>query len=182
VAPPRSFSVEISETADGGELELFEGRHVPVAELNAAFKLKLRPSVVEISGQASVDNAWVALSFGLVNQNDEVCLETDGEASYYHGVEGGESWSEGSNSFSEYVRVDQPGTYRLLVFGASGSGETADAAGGPPVRIELREGAMLSRYFLAMFVLALLYPLKEFVRRRNHEKRRIPTEDDDDDD
>ncbi|MFH1809410.1 MAG: DUF4178 domain-containing protein [Pseudomonadota bacterium] len=252
VAPPRSYSVEISETADGGEREMFEGRHVPVSELNAGFKtrlregsgvaaaqpfvrtgtqtalmwlgalfavvnlgllgvsftksgrvvakvqlgaeqyrsewmsepfqLKLKPSVLEISGRASVDNAWVALNFGLVNQNDEVCLETDGEASYYHGVEGGESWSEGSNSFSEYVRVDKPGTYRLLVFGTAGQGETPESAGGPSVTLVLREGVMLSRYFLIMLVLAAVYPLKEIVRRRSHDKRRIPVEDDDDDD
>lgn len=252
VAPPRTYAVEISETADGGEREMFEGRHLPVHELNRAFQLKVReasgvaaaqpfersatqtalmwvgalfamlnlgllgysctssgrlvmradisaeqyrgewlsdpfqlkrrPSLLEISGHASVDNAWVALNVGLVNQNEEVCLETDGEASYYHGVEGGESWSEGSTSFSEVVRVDTPGTYRLLVYGAAGSGETADATGGPPVRITLREGVVLSRYFLLMFVLALLYPLKEFVRKRSHEKRRIPVEDDDDDD
>lgn len=156
--------------------EQYRGEHT-----SEPFAITKKPSVVEISGSAPLNNAWVSLDFGLVNASDEVCFESSDDASYYSGYEGGESWSEGSQSFSQHVRVDQPGTYRLIVFGAAGTGETADSAGGPPVTVEVREGITLSRYFLLMFILAVLYPLKEIARQYTFEAGRFPKDDDDDD-
>ena len=146
------------------------------------FKIRYKPAVLKISGSAPVSNSWVAVDIGLVNAKDEVCLETDGDASYYSGVEGGESWSEGSRSFSRYVRVDKPGDYRVLVYGAAGTGENPDSAGGPPLTLRVKEGVMPSKFFLWMLILAALYPAKEIIRKSSFEKRRFPSDDDDDDD
>jgi len=252
VAPPKYYCAERSQSGDSSEIEFFEGRYVPVDEMEKAtgkkltrslgvaaaqpfirsrvqtalmwigilftlincglcgmaatrggrvvlreqfssqqyraeglsqpFQIRYKPAVVAIKSQADVNNSWVSVQFGIVNANDEVLFDTDDEVSYYQGVEGGESWSEGSNTSTKYIRIDNPGWYKLLVYGQAGIGESPEAAGGPNISVELREGVMSTSYFWWMIVLCALYPLKEILRKYAHEKRRIPADDDDDDD
>ncbi|MBN2359847.1 MAG: DUF4178 domain-containing protein [Deltaproteobacteria bacterium] len=162
--------------------EQFSAEQYRAEALSQPFQIRFRPSVVAIRSRAPVDNAWVSTQLGIVNANDEVLFDTEDDVSYYHGVEGGESWSEGSQSSTRYIRIDQPGWYRLLVYGQAGTGEAPAASGGPTLAIEVSEGVMPGRYFWWMIVLSALYPLKEILRKYSHEKRRIPSDDDDDDD
>jgi hypothetical protein len=144
--------------------------------LGEPFAVAGRPAVLRIDTNASVDNSWVAVEIGLVNSKDEVCLEAEADVSFYSGVEGGERWSEGSRSSSQLVRVDEPGTYRLLVFGAAGTGEQASARGGESLTITVRQGAMPARWFLIMLLLSIIYPFKEISRKVNFERTRYDVE------
>ncbi len=131
---------------------------------------------------APLQNSWLALDVGLVDSKDNVVEEVSGDISYYSGVEGGESWSEGNRSTTSYSKSPKPGTYRLIFKATAGSNRATP--GGEPLTITITQGAILSRYFLAMFIFALLFPLYEFTRKVLFEKRRWGpvTEDDDDDD
>lgn len=252
VAPPKSFSAELSKGQGSQELEFFAGTYVPIEAMRKAFKDKKfplalgvgmaqpfirtagqkavmliglvfglinfgllmttcgggqrifntsltaeqyrgewlsepfnitdKPAILHISGNANVNQSWLALQIGLVNAQDEVCLQTEEDVSYYHGYEGGEHWSEGSRTFSKLVRVDEPGAYRLLVMGAAASGNNAndDPRVTPTLNLSVQQGLRLSRYYILMMLLAFFYPIKEYLRRHSHEKRRFPADDDDD--
>lgn len=150
--------------------------------LSEPFQIKRKPSVVRISGRANISQAWMSIQMGLVNANDEMCLETDAEPSYYSGRSGGESWSEGSTKFSKLIRVDKPGNYRLLVYAsaARGNANADDKLYQPKLFIEVEEGLALQRYYLWMLFFSLLYPIKERLRKYSFEQKRIPVESDDD--
>ena len=130
-----------------------------------------------------LSNSWIALNVALVNSKMEVVEELEGDISYYHGVEGGESWTEGSTSNITYYKSPKPGSYRLLFKASCGSGNVGPCRG-ERLTVRVRQGVVLSRYFLAAFIISLLFPLFEIMRKRMFETRRWAEviEDDDDDD
>lgn len=68
---------------------------------------------LRISARAEVDNTWVDIQGDVINN---VTNESQGFAipiEYYHGVDGGESWSEGSKSRNDYLSAMPAGEYIL---------------------------------------------------------------------
>ena len=97
----------------------------------------------------------------LVDQEDKAVVEFSAQVSYYFGRQGGESWTEGSQDDESVFRVEQPGTYRLLIQGESGYGESAGPPGrGPPLRVEVRQNCGLARWH---FLLAGLFGLAALI-------------------
>ena len=81
------------------------------ARLSKEFALPEGARRLEISHAAQVRNNWLALHLTLVNKNTGEAWVADREISYYEGVDGGESWSEGSKN-DDFVFTDlPPGTY-----------------------------------------------------------------------
>lgn len=76
---------------------------------------------------ADLDNAWMSVNVALVQDDDIVVHVTDSDLSYYHGVEGGESWSEGSRDADILLGGVQPGPYRLHLGAVSNTGESESA-------------------------------------------------------
>ncbi len=74
-----------------------------------------RPAPLEVAVSTDLDNAWAFFSFALVNEETGRRLEFAREISRYSGVEGGESWSEGSSSDEVRLPAVPAGRYRLLV-------------------------------------------------------------------
>lgn len=130
-----------------------------------------RGEVMELAVNAPLNNSWIALSVALINQQQMVVSESGAEISYYHGVEGGESWSEGSNSSSSYFKAPPPGNYWLLIKGESGSGTTGPALG-EQLSVKLYQGGMLSRYYLIGFVVLLGVAALLIYQRIRFEKTR----------
>ena len=64
---------------------------------------------------SDIDNSWLNVSVALVNEqtNEEVYADKDVE--YYHGYEGGESWSEGDRRETLQLCGVAKGRYHLLV-------------------------------------------------------------------
>ena len=130
-----------------------------------------------------LNNSWMSLQAALVDSEMKVVEELEGDISYYHGVEGGESWSEGDRRSTRYFRAPKAGSYQLLLKVSCGSGNRGPCRG-ERLRVSIRQGEVLTRYFLGGFVICLLFPLFEIFRRHGFEKRRwaAVVEDDDDDD
>jgi hypothetical protein len=74
-----------------------------------------RPAALQVEVDTDLDNAWAFFSFALVNEETGKRLEFGREVSRYHGVEGGESWSEGSSSDEVRLPSVPPGRYQLLI-------------------------------------------------------------------
>jgi hypothetical protein len=135
---------------------------------------------------APLNDSWLALDVALLDVDKSIVVgEADGEISYYSGVEGGESWSEGNRSTTNYFRAPPPGTYKLILKASSGSGISGGARG-EPLSIRLYQGGAVTRYFLAAFIITFLVPFFIIARKFLFEKQRwapvVGGDDDDDED
>jgi hypothetical protein len=155
----------------------------PAADVNNVyvgqpFTLSGRSSAVEIDLQSDVSNTSAAFDVSLVNEQTGEAREVGAEAGYYHGVEGGESWSEGSQSTSVRLGGVPGGTYRLVVApsGDQPFGWSAKVTRDPP------SGSL----FLAALLLLLIPPAWAGIMAASFEHQRwmesdYPPETGDDD-
>jgi len=127
-----------------------------------------------------LDNAWAWFDIQVLNQGVPL-FSMNKQVSYYSGYEGGEHWSEGSRSASAYFKVPQAGQYELNVFGEGGTGETGAVAQPRNLAVTVREGIIVSRYFIITSVLLLLSLVALPLSRGHFEAKRWGDYEDDDD-
>ncbi|MEM6796296.1 MAG: DUF4178 domain-containing protein [Acidobacteriota bacterium] len=111
--------------------------------LSMPFEVESGGRVLRIDLRAPLQNAWMSIQYAVVKADGAEPLAihvSDEDLSYYSGREGGESWSEGTRKKSQFVKVDEPGTYRLLVQARSGSGQTSEVSE-HPLRVRVISGA-----------------------------------------
>jgi hypothetical protein len=154
--------------------------------LSEPFEIPAGSHICKLAAAAdSVNNSWVALSVAVLDEEENVLLDAEATVQYFHGVEGGESWSEGSRRDYTLFRLTGPKQYRLNVFGSAGvwskSGGDRETSTGAPVELTLYRGVLPARYFFCAAVLAFIFPIWEFGRQGLFEARRWASEDDDDD-
>jgi ribosomal protein S27E len=150
------------------------------------FKLPDGARRLEIAHDTDLNNNWVALNLTLVNKDNGTSWQVNRELSRYEGVDGGESWSEGSRD-DEIVFTDlPPGTYVLA--------EEAELdAAGRPVSGELRVNRAGPRWstLFVLLVGLMLFPIITRWRQYSFEVDRwaesdhpmvSASSDDDDDD
>ena len=76
------------------------------------FELKARQNI-KITATANVDNSWLEVEGDLINQATDESQGFSIPVEYYHGVEDGESWSEGNQSPGVRVSSVPGGNYIL---------------------------------------------------------------------
>lgn len=129
------------------------------------------PTTLEITGYSGVDNTWVYLPILLVGpmEQGEEARALELEISYYHGVSGGESWSEGSQSNSLLIGGLPNGRYVFQV--DKGQTDTQRPYRGP-VTLTAEQDVRLYRYPCCSFLLLLALPVLVFVKSRIFEGQR----------
>jgi hypothetical protein len=122
---------------------------------------------IEIGFNAALDNNWAYAVASLVNVTSGDLVTIDASMERYSGVEGGESWSEGSSTDREVIGPMPAGQYVLRLETQQGG-----AVGDVPMTVRVRQGIFRFRYLLlAMGVLGI--PFLIFgVWSYSHEKRR----------
>lgn len=85
------------------------------AWVSEPFEVQGRTSNLHLKSAADVDNNWAYLSFALLDLDRGTSREFGRELSYYHGYDGGESWSEGSPRDSVFLGSVPSGKYALRV-------------------------------------------------------------------
>ena len=117
---------------------------------------------------APVNNNWIALEGALVSETTGVAELFLVESSYYHGVDGGESWNEGGQGQTVFLSAVPAGTY-VLRLAPQWDGKV------PPVRtvdVQLRQGVMRWLYPGLALLAILLVPLLMVFRMAAFEGRR----------
>jgi Zn finger protein HypA/HybF involved in hydrogenase expression len=76
------------------------------------FELRGRRNI-EVTARANVDNSWIFVEGDLVEQATQHVQPFPLEVAYYHGVDEGEAWNEGSKEATTYLSAQPAGTYTL---------------------------------------------------------------------
>jgi hypothetical protein len=115
-----------------------------------------------------VNNDWIELEGALVSETTGVAELFLVASSYYHGVDGGESWTEGGQTDTVFLSAVPPGSY-VLRLAPQWNGKV------PPVRsidVVLRQGVMrwlypgLALLAILLVPLVMLFPMLAFEGRR----------------
>ncbi|MFY7731875.1 MAG: hypothetical protein ACOVSR_00230, partial [Bacteroidia bacterium] len=79
------------------------------------------PTALQFDIVSNVDNNWFGVTIELINHNTGDRFEVDKTVEFYSGVDGGESWSEGSKSESLFMSQVPAGTYHINLYPEWGS-------------------------------------------------------------
>ncbi len=120
-----------------------------------------------------MNNSWAYAEVLLVDAETEEALALGLEVSYYSGVDGGESWSEGSLSKRQVVGGVKGGKYVLQVNPQiEKTGDPADS-----LQLTIKRDVPLLRYIFLPPLFILAFPLVNLIRRAAFETKRWATSD-----
>ncbi|MBK8724968.1 MAG: DUF4178 domain-containing protein [Holophagaceae bacterium] len=131
-------------------------------------EVKERGKNLAVTLASTVDNGWIGLEGALVSEQTGAVEQFEIQSSYYHGVDDGESWSEGSRRDTVYLSSLPPGAYMLRL-------SPAWEGPVPPVReftLELRSGVMRWLYIWIAFFAIVIGPLLKLFQSMGFEGRR----------
>lgn len=122
---------------------------------------------IRVTLGTSVNNSWVALDGDFYDTKTGLVQPFALSAEYYSGVEGGESWSEGSRTVDAHLSALPTGTYGLrLAF--------QRAPEGPPIHVSVKVEQGVRRWTsLLLSLLAIsIIPIGQLIHRWSFEARR----------
>ncbi|MDX1960864.1 MAG: DUF4178 domain-containing protein [Leptospiraceae bacterium] len=79
------------------------------------FKIREGNKALDIDIYAPLRNSWIEIGIDLVNDKTGETFEVDGDMEFYSGIDGGESWSEGSMSTTLTLSSIPEGDYHLNI-------------------------------------------------------------------
>jgi hypothetical protein len=132
-------------------------------------------SAVHVASHADVSQNWLYLAIALVNQDTNESYDFSEMLSYYSGVDGGESWSEGSPKQGTTVHRVPPGKYYIRIDPEreKEAGESASLAARPiEYNVEVYQGSTNIGLFFIVLLLLLPPPIFAWWRYRNFETQR----------
>jgi len=130
------------------------------------FELKGRRNI-EIIGESPVDNTWVYLEGDLINDETGVVQSFPIDISYYHGVEDGESWTEGTQNDAAYTSSMPAGRYILRLEGQwERWGQPAT------VNVKIEQNVIHGFNLIAALVIVSILPVLMLIYQINFERRR----------
>ena len=145
------------------------------------FQIRYPDRLVGLELHSSLSNAWAWFEVE-IHRDDKPIFSLGKEISYYSGYSGGEHWSEGSRSASALFKVPDEGTYTLKITGQGGTGNRGATPQNQSLVYKIREGVMVSRYFLGLAILLAIAALWARLARMRFESARWAEYVDDDDD
>ena len=150
-----SYPLEAMKSADDSQIRFSE-----------PFELKSGQNVV-VSASSNVDNTWLDIQGDLINQATNEAQGFSLPVEYYHGVDDGESWSEGSQSPDVYVSALPAGTY---VVGLEVRWEKWQQPAVLSIRVE--QGLPQILHLILAMVALSVFPLIVLLRHWSFERRR----------
>ena len=122
---------------------------------------------IRISAESPVENSWVYLEGDLINDETGLVQSFPIDISYYHGVEDGESWTEGGTKDSAYSSAMPGGRYLLRL---EGQWEKWQQPANLTVKVEQNVSLGIN-FLLALIVLSVI-PIAMGIYHIRFERRR----------
>ncbi|CAA6815885.1 MAG: Unknown protein [uncultured Thiotrichaceae bacterium] len=132
-----------------------------------------RPArLMELTLDTQLKNAWGFFDISVRKGANDI-FSFGKNVSYYEGVEGGESWSEGSRSAKAHFKVPEAGSYMLHIkMAEGGKGETGTTPPTTSARITLKQGYISNHYFVLLLILTGIAALAGFLSKIFFESKR----------
>ncbi len=127
----------------------------------------LGTSNVEFKLYAPVNNNWLSTGITLVNTKTLQEYDFEMGVEYYSGYDGGESWSEGSQSTTKLVSALPTGTYQIII---QPYRENYSSVNTFDVSI-VGDVPIWSNFWIVLFLVAI-FPAIQWFRSYSFEKRR----------
>lgn len=139
--------------------------------VSSKFELTKWSSNLKLYINAPVDNSWLDLEASLVNNNNGQEYHVEQLVEYYHGYDGGDSWSEGSATETAYLNGIPSGTYFLRI---EAERDTTNGSwnGLRQFSLTVINDVPTHRNFFIILGLLLLWPIISYIRLRYTERRR----------
>jgi hypothetical protein len=115
---------------------------------------------------ASIDNQWLELPITTVDEQSGRVYEFSETLEYYHGVESGESWSEGSQEESAVLGRIPAGRYHLTIYPARDPGQSIE------FHVNIWQNTRLISNAVLLLGLLTIYPILLYWRRSYYDKQR----------
>lgn len=110
----------------------------------------------------TLNQSWIWAKVTVLDEKDRPVLDYKFNLSYYHGYEGGESWSEGDKDDYKMVRLPK-GKYRIMVYGEDEPDTSrpnryarkgyATINRNETLQITVHSNVWMTRYFLTLFII-----------------------------
>jgi len=159
--------------------EMVSPSQVQPEYLSAPFPVASAGDLVRVTLDVpSLQNEWIAGNLALVKADADTVIHVfENDVSYYSGVEGGESWSEGSSSSDVYISVPEAGDYRLLFAANCGFGNSERPTGcRHAMGLRVKRGVLHGSFSFAGMVLMLVMLIICFVAVRSNNGERKPAD------
>jgi hypothetical protein len=130
------------------------------------FELKPRQNI-RVSASANIDNTWVDIQGDVINNETNESQGFSVPIEYYHGVDDGESWSEGKTSDNDYLSAMPAGNY---ILGLDVRWEKIQEP--MTITVKVEQGAMNSGYLMLAFVLLSILPFCVLIYHWNFTTKR----------
>ncbi|MFD2717674.1 DUF4178 domain-containing protein [Hymenobacter monticola] len=128
-------------------------------------------AALEVDLTTSLTNQWLELPVSLVNEQTGQGFEFTKNIEFYSGVEGGESWTEGSRDADAVLSRVPAGRYHLNFYPFTEKGVT------PEIKVQVWADPALPSNFFVVVGLVLLLPLLQALRQHWHERNRWENSD-----
>ncbi|MBI4853690.1 MAG: DUF4178 domain-containing protein [Acidobacteria bacterium] len=130
------------------------------------FELAARKNLYVVA-KSGVDNAWFYFEGDLINEETGLVQSFSMPIEYYHGVDDGESWSEGSTESTMFLSSLPAGKYTLRL--ESQWSKWQEDAG---LSIEIRQGISRAWHPLIILLLLLIIPIYVLIKKSSFESKR----------
>jgi hypothetical protein len=128
-------------------------------------------TALDIELKATLSNQWLELPVSLVNEQTGRGFEFTKNIEFYSGVEGGESWSEGSRTAEAVLSRVPAGRYHLNFY------PFTEKNVAPEINVTVWADPALPSNFFVVLGLVLLVPVLQLLRRHLHERNRWANSD-----
>ncbi|GAB3325317.1 hypothetical protein GCM10027299_23240 [Larkinella ripae] len=124
------------------------------------------PAAVGIRLKVDVDNNWFELPVSLINEQSGQTYEFTRIVEYYHGVEGGESWTEGAQEDEAVLSRIPAGQYHLNFYPSSEGKNRVN------FQVKVVQNPVLYSNFFLILALIAVYPVMLFFKGNTFEQKR----------
>ncbi|HWB81337.1 MAG TPA: DUF4178 domain-containing protein [Nannocystaceae bacterium] len=159
---------------------VFQRSGIPFEPLTEEIQIGQPGEVTTVDVQLSarpLSNAWAFAEVILVPHEGDEAIGVGIEVDEWHGVEGGESWSEGSTVNTVALGAVPTGAYTLQVIPQAGEGTSTVPPANLVYDIRVRRDVVLVQYVLVPLLFILGLPLTLFVLGLVFESRRWKNSD-----
>lgn len=122
---------------------------------------------LQVLVHANVNNTWFFVDGDLVEEKSQRVQHFELPVEYYHGVDDGESWSEGSQENDTFLSAPPAGSYVVRM---EGSWQTWSAP--MTVSVTIREGVARWSYFVVLLLALSVIPGLVLLWERSFERSR----------